>query len=147
MFFPCLLSVLNLIPAKNSSSIIPENDVKVHKRRITFCDWDGGQRNPETFPTLNKELLIRAHGSLCLRKIKGTFEQIDKFIKEWANMVFKLDQDKIKEKELTEIIDYVLELIKNEKYNQRGRNFNRNSYYDNRSEKINRSRSRSREKL
>lgn len=148
MFFPCLLSVLNLIPAKNSSKILSESEIKVHKKRITFCDWDGGQRNPETFPILNKELLIKANGSLCLRKIKGRknkFEQ-DKFIKDWANLIFKFDQDKIKEDELTEIIDNVLELIENEKNNQRGRNFNRNSSNNNKNEKkIDRSRSRSRE--
>jgi len=95
MYFPTALAILGLIHTsnttdKNQGSTTTTRMIgpNVQKRRITYCDWSGGAKNPVTFQDVqdlrNCISLARNEGCLLARK----FSSDSITLQEWSNVIY-----------------------------------------------------------
>eukprot|EP00981_Chlorochromonas_danica_P006430 scaffold1389_cov251-Ochromonas_danica.AAC.28 len=160
MFFPTVLA--SLLPREEDSvddhddkqgiksedsARSGENDgdrllVGMQRRRVTYCDWSAGARNPRTFNSITTSSLQPAieEGCLFFRKIR--FELVSRtVIDSWGELVYR---DHWTEKE--KVVDRVLEQILARDDRQWERERDDQYHHQGRSRARDRSRSRSRER-
>ena len=113
IYFPTACALLGIIPTQKSEDMSHEkvNEMthlgcEVVKKRVTYCDWSGGDRNPVTFRGMRsfREVAIEGEKEGCLvaRKFDSNSNSNDKSttkmkrvdpitVKEWCNVVLKND--------------------------------------------------------
>jgi hypothetical protein len=99
MYFPTALAILGLIHTTTTTTTTDKNQgsttttirmigPNVQKRRITYCDWTGGAKNPVTFYNVqdlqNCISVARKEGCLLARK----FSSDSITLQQWSNLIY-----------------------------------------------------------